>query len=57
MDVISQNLNAVAKFVGMASVAQVESHIVFKNPVPMQFAMKHMAKLVSISIFDILDQL
>ena len=52
VDVISQHLPAVAKYVGVAADRGVESHLVFKNPVPMEFALKHMAERVSVSIFD-----
>lgn len=56
VDVISNHLPAVARYVEMESVDRVESHLVFKNPVPMEFALKHMSQQVSISIFDRIDK-
>jgi hypothetical protein len=52
IDIISQHLPAVAKYVGMVVDRGVESHLVFKNPVPMEFALKHMAERVSVGVFD-----
>jgi hypothetical protein len=52
VDLISKHLAAVAQYVEMPTVRQVESHLVFKNPVPMQFALKRMAQRVAIHIFD-----
>jgi hypothetical protein len=52
MGVIEQHLPEVGKFVGMAGLAKVESHLVFHNPVPMQFALQHMSALVAANIFD-----
>ena len=52
IDVISRHLPAVAKHVGMTVDRGVESHLVFKNPVPTEFALKHMAERVSVGIFD-----
>ena len=52
IDVISENLSAVARYVKMDGLAQVESHLLFKNPVPMQFALEHMARQVTVSVFD-----
>jgi hypothetical protein len=52
VDVISQHLPAVAKYIRMVADRGIESHLVFKNPVPMEFALKHMAERVSVGIFD-----
>lgn len=52
IDIISQHLPAVAKYVGMTASRGVESHLIFKNPVPMEFALKHMGERVSVGIFD-----
>jgi hypothetical protein len=52
IDILSQHLPALAKYIGMAADGGVESHLIFKNPVPMEFALKHMAERVSVGIFD-----
>jgi hypothetical protein len=52
MDVIRQHLAAVATFTGMCEGIQPESHLVFRNPVPMEFALRHMVKQVSVGTFD-----
>jgi hypothetical protein len=52
MAVIEQHLADVGKFVGMNGLAKVESHLVFRNPVPMKFALQHMSALVKVNIFD-----
>ena len=57
VELASMHLSAVAQFVAMPSVTNLESHLVFKNPVPMQFALKHMAQQVVVTIFDGLDKL
>ena len=57
VDLISKYLAAVAQYVEMTTVHQVESHLVFKNPVPMQFALKRMAQRVAVHIFDKLDEI
>jgi hypothetical protein len=57
VELISRHLPAVASYVGMSEVNTVESHLVFRNPVPMEFALKHMAARVSVGIFDRLDQI
>lgn len=57
VDLISKHLAAVAQYVGMATVHQVESHLVFKNPVPMEFALRHMTQRVTVHIFDKLSEM
>lgn len=57
VDLISKHLAAVAQYVGMTTVHQVESHLVFKNPVPMEFALKRMAQRVTVHIFDKLSEI
>jgi hypothetical protein len=54
---IHEHLPVVAKFVGLPELTTVESHLIFKNPVPMQFALKHMAQQVSVSTYEELDRL
>lgn len=57
VNLISKHLTAVAQYVGMAAVQQVESHLVFRNPVPMQFALRRMAQRVTVRIFDTLAEI
>ncbi len=57
VDLVSKHLAAVAQYVGMPTVRQVESHLVFKNPVPMQFALKRMVQRVTVHIFDRLAEI
>jgi hypothetical protein len=57
VDLISSHLQALAKFVGMPAVDGIESHLVFKHPVPMEFALQHMAERVSVGIFDRLERI
>jgi hypothetical protein len=42
VELISQHLKELAAYVGIEDIQKVESHLVFKNPVPMQFALKRM---------------
>lgn len=57
VDLISKHLAAVAQYVRTRTVHQVESHLVFKNPVPMQFALKRMAQRVAVHTFDRLAEI
>jgi hypothetical protein len=43
------------RYVGLDREVRIESHLVFKNPVPMQFAWKRMAERVSLNLFDDLN--
>jgi hypothetical protein len=52
VDLVTRHLPAVSKHIGATIPNGVESHLVFKNPVPMEFALKHMAERVAVSIFD-----
>jgi hypothetical protein len=57
MELIAQHLPETASFVGIDCIEVVESHLVFRNPVPMQFALEHMAQLVSVGVYDKLNAL
>lgn len=50
--VISKHLSSVAKYIEFNSVKNVESHIVFKNPVPMRFALQQLSEKLTIHTFD-----
>lgn len=52
VDIISQHLDAVAAFTGEENISLVESHLVFKNPVPMEFALKRISMRVQVRNFD-----
>lgn len=47
----------VAKTLRIALPIKIEGHLVFKNPVPMQFAWENMANKTRLSLFSDLDQL
>ncbi len=49
--IIRQHLPQLAEFVGRAGVDAVESHLLFRNPVPMEFALVRMADQVQVSNF------
>ena len=51
MAIIRQHLPQLAAYVGRTSVDAVESHLLFRNPVPMEFALNRMADQVKVSNF------
>lgn len=57
IDLIRANLDAVSRFTGLSPLADVESHLIFRHPVPMEFALKKMAEKVIVSRFDIINQI
>lgn len=52
MDVIRDHLPALARFVGISQLTEAESHLLFRNPVPMKFALASIAEKVHVSTFD-----
>jgi hypothetical protein len=54
VDLISKHLQNLREYVGFHETPQVESHLVFKNPVPMQFALRRMEERVRLHTFDML---
>lgn len=52
MAILGENVAAVAAYIGLSGVPNLESHLMFKNPVPMQFALKAMEERVMVSHFD-----
>lgn len=52
VDLIRQHLDAVERFTGLANLCDVESHLMFRHPVPMEFALKKLAEKVTVSRFD-----
>lgn len=55
-DLLSQHSAEVAKSLGLRGAAKIESHLIFRNPVPMQFALTRMAERVTVNLFaDLAD--
>lgn len=52
-----ENISAVRDFVSLPDASTIESHLVFRNPVPMQYAAQNIGKQVHVSIFDSLDKI
>jgi hypothetical protein len=57
IEVLNANTDAVAKKLKLTVPISVEGHLVFKNPVPMQYAWDHLASRIKLSIFSELHQL
>ena len=54
---ITQHVPELMSYIGSREPLRIESHLVFKNPVPMQFALKRMAERVRIHTFDALERI
>lgn len=52
VDLIRANLLAVTRYTGLPALAEVESHLLFRHPVPMEFALARLAEKVTVSRFD-----
>lgn len=52
VDLLSANLGTLARYVRLSQVQKIESHLVFKDPVPMKHALQRMAERVLVQIFD-----
>lgn len=57
MALISAHLPELATYVKIPNVAVAESHLVFKNPVPMQFAWQRLEARVRLNLFSTLETL
>ena len=57
MEVILAHPTEVAKYVDFDSAPHIESHLVFKNPVPMKFAWQRMESRVALHLFSELDRI
>ena len=55
--VLKSNQTAVARALKLREPISIEAHIVFKNPVPMQFVSERLASRIKLSIFSELDRL
>lgn len=52
--VISSHIDALSNYVGW-KVREIESHLVFKNPVPVRYALARMSERVKVTLFDGLE--
>jgi hypothetical protein len=57
IDAIYAGSADLAKFIGEGEPLKIEGHLVFRNPVPMQFAWDTLKARVGINLFDELDRL
>lgn len=57
VEIIRQHLPQVASYVGRTTVGAIESHLLFRNPVPMEFALTRMAEQVAVSNFGAISRI
>lgn len=57
MEIIKEHLSQVASYVGLPVVSTIESHLLFRNPVPMEFALSQMAGQVQVSNFSAISSI
>ncbi len=57
MEIIKKHLSQVASYVGLPVVSAIESHLLFRNPVPMEFALSQMAGQVQVSNFGAISSI
>lgn len=57
IDLISRHLPKLQAFVGMTMTPKVEGHLIFRNPVPMQFAWEQMKARTGLYTFADLDRI
>jgi hypothetical protein len=57
IDLIKQHLPRLQTFVGMSVTPRIEGHLIFKNPVPMQFAWDQMKARTGLHVFANLDRI
>lgn len=57
LEKLAEFRSEVSKFLGLSHAIQIEGHLVFKNPVPMQFAWDHISSRVRLSLFENLNQI
>jgi hypothetical protein len=57
VDVISRHVPEVKRYLKLEGAQKVESHLVFKHPVPMKFALKRMQERVTVHLFSELAQI
>lgn len=54
---VREEMDAVREYVSMPDVMTIESHLVFRNPVPMQYAAQSISKQVHVSVFGDLEKI
>jgi hypothetical protein len=52
VDIIRTNADALASAIGFSHSPIIESHLIFRNPVPMQFAWRRMEQHVKLHVFS-----
>lgn len=57
MSVIAAHPKELAAYVGCKVEPRIEAHLVFKNPVPMKFALKRMEERIAIHLLASLDRI
>lgn len=57
VSVVRGDFASVKKYAGITDATEIESHLVFKNPVPMQYAAHIIGKLVQVLLYDDLDRI
>jgi hypothetical protein len=57
VELISHHLTELAAYIGIKQPIKIESHLVFKNPVPMQFALKRMEARVRLHTLAMLKDI
>ena len=57
VDVISQHVPELKRYLKLRDAPKVESHLVFKHPVPIKFALKRMEERVIVHLFPELAQI
>ncbi|WP_051677570.1 hypothetical protein [Bradyrhizobium sp. URHD0069] len=57
MDIITQHIPKLQAFVGMSATPRIEGHLIFRNPVPMQFAWEQMKTRTGLHVFANLDRI
>ena len=57
IDLLTQHLPKLKTFVGMSVTPHIEGHLIFKNPVPMQFAWEQMKIRTGLHVFASLDRI
>jgi hypothetical protein len=57
IEVIRSHTSEVRKYARLQTEPKIESHLVFKNPVPMQFAWERMERAVTLHTYRELDRI
>jgi hypothetical protein len=57
IEVLNANIDDVARRLKLNPPVSIEGHLVFRNPVPMQYAWEHMASRIRLSLFKELGQI